>query len=389
MIRKARAKEAIRSGRKEVASTLPCDHRKKIAQDSDKFIQQASGWSMKIGSSIEDQAKGHFHLQWIRQGHMSFLETLANNGDFKPALESAILSIGMLALASNYGTRKDTQAARQQYGKALRTANTCLSEKSKALDDQTVAAVYLLYQFEFMDCDTYDRLFTDYRHVSGAIRLLWLRDKDQLNTKTGMAIFQNVRALAILHCVWTETEVPAHLYWIKEYEHLQHPQEKPYSQLLDIGAAIAKYRAAIRKKTLVDPLIIVAIGDLLDNRLATWELETLGIPGWRYTLIQDMEANQADVWNNTRHEYCNQLSAVAWSAFSAMGLAVCRISSQHMALTQADNAQAMAEMTDRRLELIDHICSAVPFRLKSTGPPGQSHVPMIKYVKRLDPCNEG
>lgn len=73
---------------------------------------------------------------------------VGNPDDLDPALENAMLCVGMVGFANMFGSLLESQLARQRYVNALWHTNVNLRDSTKVRDDRTLVAIFLLGLFE-------------------------------------------------------------------------------------------------------------------------------------------------------------------------------------------------------------------------------------------------
>lgn len=128
-----------------------------------------------------------------------------------------LTAVGMAGLANLKNDPGMMAAARQNYVTALHLTNAALQDAVSVRTDQTLTAVILLGVFEvhnllFCDarqtacfltitqtltCKTHKSMQSWTNHILGATALLKLRGVEQLQNKTGLRLFQMLRAQTV------------------------------------------------------------------------------------------------------------------------------------------------------------------------------------------------
>ncbi|KAL5383134.1 hypothetical protein DPSP01_006110 [Paraphaeosphaeria sporulosa] len=109
------------------------------------FIQPSTDWAQF--------AISHFVYHYVEPpseyglpGYLEFLPTMLNSAD--SSLQTSLLAASLANLANVSGMEQLHTESRIQYGRALRSLHTALSDKATATDDHTLLAVVLLQKYE-------------------------------------------------------------------------------------------------------------------------------------------------------------------------------------------------------------------------------------------------
>ena len=197
----------------------------KIGQPSSKSrvsVSQPTPTLQAPSTSVEHQARCFFVKNYVwadsdsARGHLDHVPGLfgACGND---TLVVTLTAVGMAALANLKSDPGMMAAARQNYVTALHLTNAALQDTVGVRTDQTLTAVILLGIFEvhnllFCDacqtacfltvtqtltCKTHKSMQSWTNHILGATALLKLRGVEQLQNKTGLRLFQMLRAQTV------------------------------------------------------------------------------------------------------------------------------------------------------------------------------------------------
>lgn len=102
----------------------------------------------QIYPSTDDIVSAYFKENFFTPDPTGMTGQLSGTENASSVLHQALLSLGTLSIANNYGSYDDTQRARQRYGIALRHANASLRNECTATNDDTLSGILLLAMFE-------------------------------------------------------------------------------------------------------------------------------------------------------------------------------------------------------------------------------------------------
>ena len=172
---------------------------------------------MGLSDSSEMQALCYFFANYVLEdttlskGYLDFLPSLCISEDGGSFLMDAVASLGLAGLGMRKHDPNALDSARLKYASALRELNTALTSKDGALTDQALTTVFLMGLYEVCPkpisiaqhlftscqtntCSTPHNIRTWTKHIRGAIALLQLRGKTQLESPVGRQIFLQWRS---------------------------------------------------------------------------------------------------------------------------------------------------------------------------------------------------
>lgn len=176
-----------------------------------------------LQQSPHELASNHFIANYINIPHRGYLATAVGYFEYVIPLFTANppslpfkYAFHACALASFHNTvstsNRFDQESRRYYIKALATTVAALRSSVTAQHDGTLGAVLLLSHFEKITATSLNMLHWN-SHVEGAIELIKLRGKKDLNLRVGLDLFitvraQMVRPLAFVHVFLITKSVP-------------------------------------------------------------------------------------------------------------------------------------------------------------------------------------
>lgn len=83
-------------------------------------------------------------------GYLEFLPAMLNSAD--KSLQTSLLATSLAALANISGMQQLHTESRIQYGRALRSLQSSLRDKSISTDDHTLVSIMLLQKYEVSGC---------------------------------------------------------------------------------------------------------------------------------------------------------------------------------------------------------------------------------------------
>lgn len=170
-----------------------------------------------VSWSIELQAPCYFFANYVLEdtecskGYLNYLPSLCENEGMGSFLMDAITSLGLVGIAMRKQDSNALNLARLKYASALNQLNVALTSNEGALTDQALTTVFLLGLYEVNctstwillclltsyqtnTCSTPHNLRAWTKHIRGAIAMLQLRGKEQLESLVGRQLFVQWRS---------------------------------------------------------------------------------------------------------------------------------------------------------------------------------------------------
>ncbi|KAJ4255036.1 hypothetical protein NW762_009840 [Fusarium torreyae] len=159
---------------------------------------------------VDQQATCHFLSNFVllpshdnTRGWMEFVVPLLKSETVAPSFKLAFDACAIASLGNRVGPGTNFESkALGYYTKALSATFTALKDPVLSKEDSTLAAVLLLGLFENITAKQLGMLAWG-SHIEGAIQLVRAREKKQIQTRTGLALFVATRTQMIIHTLTT------------------------------------------------------------------------------------------------------------------------------------------------------------------------------------------
>ena len=138
------------------------------------------------------------HLSEAQRIHGRLSERLYTLSGNQKVLDSAIRAVTLASIGRENATRSLTEIGRMYYGNALRSLNTVLKDRGRALSDETLTPTILLSFYEMM-ASSNDVPFI--KHAGGCGALIRLRGPAQHRTGLGREILLSYRPTLIIEAI--------------------------------------------------------------------------------------------------------------------------------------------------------------------------------------------
>ncbi|EWZ92749.1 hypothetical protein FOWG_05779 [Fusarium oxysporum f. sp. lycopersici MN25] len=169
---------------------------------------------------VDQQATCHFLSNFVllpshdnTRGWMEFVVPLLKSEKQASHFKLAFDACAMASLGNRVGSGCNFEnKALGCYTKALSATFSALKDPVLSKEDSTLAAVLLLGLFENITAKQLGMLAWG-SHIEGAIQLVKSRDRKQMRTKTGLALFVATRTQMIIHTLTTGTPPAMGVEW--------------------------------------------------------------------------------------------------------------------------------------------------------------------------------
>lgn len=139
-------------------------------------------------------------------GHLDFLPNLYSASSERSSLRKALLAVSQKNVISRYSATELVKAATKAYVEALQSTNQALADPSEALQDETLATIYLLSLHEMLSSSF---IAGDWQtHVQGLLQLLRMRGPQQFATPQGRQLFRAVHTPILIRALKRGEEPP-------------------------------------------------------------------------------------------------------------------------------------------------------------------------------------
>ena len=251
---------------------------------------------------VEARALSFFLSKYILGSNFGYLASFYSPySDREEQLSASIEAVGLASLSNELGSLELSERARKRYVHAIQATNKALQDAFKARKDSTLIAVLLLSLFEVMTCTTRPAMCLWENHVKGAMALIRLRGRQQMQSQLGLQLLNQATASVAISFHRSKSEVPPELVTLVTSGLLHAPKDDPSWSFRLISMRSANLRAAIEKGSLCDPDVIIAAALELDHEFVAWS-RTLP-PSWQYESHFVDQANSNLVYEECYHLY--------------------------------------------------------------------------------------
>ena len=315
---------------------------------------------------VEARALSFFLSKYILGSNFGYLASFYSPySDREEQLSASIEAVGLASLSNELGSLELSERARKRYVHAIQATNKTLQDAVKARKDSTLIAVLLLSLYEVMTCTTRPAMCLWESHVKGAMALIRLRGRQQMQSQLGLQLLNQASASVAISSHRSRSEVPPELITLVAHG-LQHAHEDDPSWTFRlISMRSANLRAAIEKGSLCDPDVIIAAALELDHDFVAWS-RTLP-PSWQY------EAHFVDQdESNLVYEACYHLYPVYGMAQGLNAWRVSRMNLNELVLEQVfrhhaspslrsqDYTTLISQVGSTLTTLCSEICASAP-----------------------------
>lgn len=315
---------------------------------------------------VEARALSFFLSKYILGSNFGYLASFySSHSDREEQLSASIEAVGLASLSNELGSLELSERARKRYIHAIQATNTALQDEVKARKDSTLIAVLLLSLYEVMTCKSRPAMCQWENHVKGAMALIRLRGRQQLQSQLGLKLLNQATASVAISSHRNKSEVPPELVTLVTRA-LQHaPEDDPSWSFRLISMRSANLRAAIAKGNLCDPAVIMAAALELDHDFVAWS-RTLP-PSWQYeTHFVDI-ANSNVVYEAAYHLYPAYRVAQGLNAWRVSRLVVNELVWEQIFRHHAsslvpsqDHTTLISQVGSTIATLCSEICASVP-----------------------------
>ena len=315
---------------------------------------------------VEARALSFFLSKYILGSNFGYLASFySSHSDREEQLSASIEAVGLASLSNELGSLELSERARKRYVHAIQATNTALQDAVKARKDSTLIAVLLLCLYEVMTCTSRPAMCLWENHVKGAMALVRLRGRQQMQSQLGLKLLNQVTASVVISSHRSKSEIPPELVTLVARA-LQHaPEDDPSWSFRLISMRSANLRAAVAKGSLCDPAVIIPAALELDRDFVAWSRRLP--PSWQYETHFVDSADSNLVYEARYHMYpaygiAQGLNAWRVSRLVLNELVWAQISRHHASSLSPsqDYATLMGQAESTIETLCSEICASVP-----------------------------
>ncbi|MCJ1314939.1 hypothetical protein MMC15_000253 [Xylographa vitiligo] len=333
---------------------------------------------------IESQAMCYFFQNYVSQspqpskGYFDYLSCIFSSNDaVERSLIDAVVSLGMVGLSNTKHASEIMIPAKERYTLALQATNSALGDEKDAKADQTLITVMLLGLYETNTCTSPRSMQSWTQHISGAVQLLRLRGKEQLQTRIGHRLFIQLRGQVIINCMQRRARVPDDIAeWTLYAMAYETEGEIIESNLSFIVIKFCNLRASMDSfHDYRDSARVVSAAFNIDAELADWA--TRCPIQYVYNTVT-IQSPSESVFSDYYHTYETIWAAWAWNSYRSIRILLNEMLLEqlaHLSQYPFDYPEAYDEYSvlpyetqilcckSLLVQLTQDICASVPFYL--------------------------
>ncbi|KAJ5304021.1 uncharacterized protein N7443_003681 [Penicillium atrosanguineum] len=293
------------------------------------------------------------------------------------AIQSSIVAVASAMLSRVRNIASLRQAARQEYGSALKLVNQALADAEEAKTNQTLGAIVLLALYEIVISRAPQGIEGWTNHICGAAALLEHRGVSQLRNELGIRLFLHLRYQIIISCLQRDVLVPGSLLECTKLDLLPGIKDALGNKLILIIGNLSNLRANIHTQVLSHPQEIISAACTIEADLIAW-LAALP-PDFTYSSHTLMPMDRSferrchgiRPYNGEYHIYPDIWSPSCWNHYRCARILVSEIILSHVHKLSNSSPSSLSEdfriyckslrSTIRRLGA--DICRSGPFHL--------------------------
>lgn len=331
-------------------------------QSNQELIKQIP---RSLKQPVEARALSFFVSNYVQGSNFEYLASFCTPySDREEQLSASIEAVGLVSLSIELDSLELLERARDRYVDAIRAVSSALRDQVSVRKDSTLIAVLLLSLYELMTCTSGYNMCLWESHIKGAMALIWLRGRQQLQSQLGLKILKQVSAGAALSAHRSNAEVPPEIVSLVAHGlHYAHKDDPSWSFRL-ITIRSANLRATIKTGSLSDADSIIAAAMGLDHEFVAWS-RTLP-PSWQFECHFVEEADSAVVYEGFYHLYSTHGMAQGMNAWRLHRLKLNELIRgqalrQHTSpLRSRDHATLIHQIESTITDLCSDICATVP-----------------------------
>lgn len=311
---------------------------------------------LSLPQSIDDIALSYFMTTYVPGSHFVYLPQLYKLSTVCEALPSTVHAVSLARLSWETQQPGLMQQAKHAYAKALAQTNSALSNPLTATSDAVLVSVLLLSLYEtivWADAGTPDNWI---KHTRGALALIQLRGKQQLDTEVGRLLFTQVANIISVDSMRTGARLSPVLLELQDAS-LEYSAECPRFTMSRSTGELAVLLADLSEGRLTPEEVIEGTQQLEAKYIAF----ASSLPSfWQY-VEEPSDVAHVDVYSSTRHRYPDNRTAQFWNSYRMARIFLNGIMHGHARyLRTPENSQLLAQAEHNVKQMAAEICASVP-----------------------------
>ncbi|KAF2998539.1 hypothetical protein E8E13_005034 [Curvularia kusanoi] len=334
---------------------------------SSPYIKGASGTPQStslevpqpsLSQPIEHVALAHFMSSYVPGSHFVYLPELYSLGGEDTALPATVQAASLARLAWELGQQELMQQARHAYTRALAQTNTALSKPTAATSDAVLVSVLLLSLYESIVWADAGTPSNWNKHTQGALALIRIRGKKQLDTVIGRQLFTQVANIICVDSLRSGIRLSSDLLDLQTAA-LEYSYECPRFAMSSSTGELVTFLAEISEGHLT-PLEVIAMTHKLEAKYVAI-VSSLPAP-WQYDEeVVEPQGVRPDMYGKTKHRYHSNGAAQLWNSYRMTRIFLNGIRHGHARyLRLADNDSLLAQAVQTARQMAADICATVP-----------------------------
>lgn len=318
-----------------------------------ELLMSSCSPGLNLSQSVGDVALAHFMSSYVPGSHFVYLPALYNLSGEDAALPATVHAASLARLAWELGQSSLMGEAKRAYAKALAKTNAALSNPAIATTDAVVVSVLLLSLYETIICADAGTPENWIKHTRGALALIQLRGRRQLDTQVGRALFTQVANIICVDSLRSGTRLAPDLVELQKAA-LHYTDECPRFEMSSSTGELANLLADVKSGHMT-PLRVVDATQRLEAKYIAF---VSGLPAYWQFEVEELDETQAGVYGTTIHHYSSNRAAQFWNSYRMTRILLNGIMHGHARHLRPSNTLAQAERNAKQMAA--DICASVP-----------------------------
>lgn len=325
------------------------------------FNRGSESLSWWMGFSIDDVALTHFMSSYIPGSRFEFLPSMYSNLGSNLCLPATIGAVSKARLAWELAEPGILKSARSSYAKALTQLNLSLSNPRTATDDSTLVSVLLLSLFETMVWAGTGVPNNWVAHTRGAMALIKLRGKGQLNTEIGLQLFTQVINIVSVECIRLRERLPQEIVDLQA-EVLRGHEDDPIYRVCRYTVELANLVARMAGGDMTTNQVVEETTKMDKKYVAFAQSLTLT---WGYHSVV-LDEDDPEAYGRVIHQYYRPRAAQIWNSIRMTRILLNGILHGYASMLSLPSAASILTQAEyNRALMATDICATVPYFLNS------------------------